>query len=222
MQKEFSKINSFYIADGHHRAKSAFEIALVRREENKNYANYANYIWDMEFNFFMGVLIPDDEIKIIDYNRVIFNVKDKENLLEKISENFEISKVGNEPYSPKKKHDFGMYFENLWYKISAKENLYKNKNLLKKLDVSILYDHIIKPIFEIENLRTDKNIDFIGGTRGLKYLEKLVKENDGIAFSLFPVTIKDIEEIADNNEIMPPKSTWFIPKLLSGLFLHRL
>ncbi len=216
---EFDKIDSLYIADGHHRCASAVKVGLKRREENPNYTG------DEEFNRFLAVSFPCDELEIMDYNRLIrdTNGYTANQLLTLISQNFTFECVkSNEPYKPEEKHTFGMYIDGRWYKLTAKEGTFNENDPVSQLDVSILQNNLISPIFGITDPRTDKRIDFVGGIRGLEELEKRAESDMKLAFSMYPTTLDDLIAIADAGLIMPPKSTWFEPKLLSGLFIHEL
>ena len=209
----------FYIADGHHRCASAVRVAEKRRKENPNFDGTE------EFNFFLAVLFPAESLEIMDYNRVVadLNGNTEEEFLEKISKDFTVENYSDkEAYHPEKKHTFGMYMSGKWYKLSAKNGTFDPENPVDRLDVSILQKNLLTPILNIGDPRTDKRIDFIGGIRGLKELEKLVNGGMAVAFSMFPTTLDDLMNIADADMIMPPKSTWFEPKLLSGLFIHKL
>ena len=215
----FRDIPSLYIADGHHRAASAVNVGLKRRQENPNYSG------NEEFNFFLSVLFPCDELTILDYNRVVsdLNGKTESEFISAVSEKFDCEKKGKEPFSPEKKHTFGMYLSGNWYSLSSKSGSFNNKNPVDSLDVSILQQNLISPVLGIEDPRTDKRIDFVGGIRGLSELQKRVDcENMSVAFSMYPTTLDELMSIADSDLIMPPKSTWFEPKLLSGLFIHYL
>lgn len=216
---EFDKIDSLYIADGHHRCASAVKVGLKRREENPNYTG------EEEFNRFLAVSFPCDELEIMDYNRLIrdLNGYTRNQILTLISENFTFEAVGgSEPYKPTQKHTFGMYVEGRWYKLTAKEGTFDPNDPVSQLDVSILQNNLISPVFGINDPRTDKRIDFVGGIRGLKELETRADKDMKLAFSMYPTTLDDLIAIADAGLIMPPKSTWFEPKLLSGLFIHEL
>lgn len=216
--EEFSNIPSLYIADGHHRAASAVKVGLKRREANPNYTG------DEEFNFFLCVVFCADDLAIMDYNRVIadLNGNTKDEFINKISDKFEVEKVGNSAYKPEKRHTFGMYLENEWYCLKAKDGTFYEKDPVKSLDVSILQNNLISPILGIDDPRTDKRIDFVGGIRGLGELERRADSDMKLAFSMYPTTLDELMAIADAGLIMPPKSTWFEPKLLSGLFIHEL
>lgn len=210
---------AFYIADGHHRCASAVNVGKKRREKNPQ-CNGTE-----EFNFFLAVLFPAKTLAIMDYNRVVkdLNGYNKDEFINKIEEKFEVIKTDSkEPFSPKEKHTFGMYLDNTWYMLKSKAGTFNENDPVERLDVSILQNNLLSPILNIGDPRTDKRIDFIGGIRGLEELERRVKEDMTVAFSMYPTTLDDLMDIADANKIMPPKSTWFEPKLLSGLFIHKL
>ena len=210
---------AFYIADGHHRCASAVNVGKKRREENPQYSGTE------EFNFFLAVLFPAKTLAIMDYNRVVkdLNGNTKDEFINKIEDKFQVAKTDSkEPFSPKAKHTFGMYLDSEWYVLKAKSGTFNENDPVERLDVSILQSNLLSPILSIGDPRTDKRIDFIGGIRGLKELERRVKEDMTVAFSMYPTTLDDLMDIADANKIMPPKSTWFEPKLLSGLFIHKL
>ncbi|QCX34525.1 DUF1015 domain-containing protein [Caloramator sp. E03] len=215
----FSKINNIYIADGHHRAASAVKVGLKRRSEN------ANYNKDAEFNYFLSVLFPSSHLYIMDYNRVVkdLNGLSIDEFLNMVTGKFYITLYEkSEPFKPQEKHTFGMYINNKWFILKAKEGTFDESNPIEKLDVSILQNNLLRPILGIDDPRTSDRIDFIGGIRGLKELEKKANKFNGVAFSMYPTTIDDLMDIADVGEVMPPKSTWFEPKLRSGLFIHKL
>jgi len=220
LQNNFKSIPYLYIADGHHRNASAVKVGLKRREINTNYDKNA------EFNFYLSVIFPDNQLQIMDYNRV---VKDLNNLtesefLDKIEKKFDIEQYKeNDCYKPVKMHTFGMYLNHKWYILSAKDEIINENDPVASLDVSILQNELLNPILGIQDPRTDKRIDFIGGIRGLNELVKTVDSgNMKIAFSMYPTTMEQLMNIADANKIMPPKSTWFEPKLRSGIFIHKL
>lgn len=215
---EFDKIPSLYIADGHHRAASAVKVGLKRRESNPDYTGCE------EFNYFLSVVFCADDLAIMDYNRVIadLNGNTKEEFIEKISDKFNVEKVGTEAYKPKKAHTFGMYLDSEWYCLSAKEGTFDCNDPVLSLDVSILQNNLISPVLNINDPRTDKRIDFVGGIRGLSELERRANSDMKLAFSMYPTTLDELMAIADAGMTMPPKSTWFEPKLLSGLFIHKL
>lgn len=213
----FDKVSNFYIADGHHRNASAVKVGLKRRNENPNYTG------EEEFNYYLSVLFPDSQLAILDYNRVIkdFNGLSKEEFIEKLSEKFEIKKE-NGMFKPSKIHTFGFYTDKQWYSMKAKKEIIKN-DVIESLDVSILQNNVLVPILEIDDIRTSKRIDFVGGIRGLSELEKRVDSGEMVgAFAMYPTSMAELMAIADENKIMPPKSTWFEPKLQSGLFIHTL
>ena len=214
----FSAIPSLYIADGHHRAASAVKVGNMRRKDNPNYTG------NEEFNFFLAVLFSQSELSIMDYNRVIkdLNGLDKDEFISAVENKFTVEKAPVSPYKPNESHCFGMFLDNQWYMLKAKDNTFDETDPVDSLDVSILQNNLISPILGIDDPRTDKRIDFVGGIRGLKELERRATSDMCLAFSMYPTTVKELMDIADNNKIMPPKSTWFEPKLLSGLFIHKL
>lgn len=214
----FADIDYLYIADGHHRSASAVKVGIKRREE------YPEFTGEEEFNYFMSVIFPDEDLYVMDYNRVIkdLNGLSKAEFLDKVKEKFEVEELSNECYKPIEKYVFGMYLEEKWYKLTAKPQIYENEDAVNSLDAAVLQNNLLNPILGIENPRTDKRIDFVGGIRGLKELERRVKSDMKIAFALCPVTIEDLMTVADDGKVMPPKSTWFEPKLRSGLFIHKL
>lgn len=214
---EYKNIPYLYIADGHHRCASAVKVGEKRREGGE-------YDKNAEFNFFLSVIFPCNELKIMDYNRVIadLNGLSTEEFTEKISEKFTVQKTGKEPYSPKERHTFGMFLDGEWYCLSAKEEFINENDPVECLDVSILQNNLISPVLGIDDPRTDKRIDFVGGIRGLSELERRVQNGMRIAFSMYPTSLSELMNIADAGKVMPPKSTWFEPKLLSGLFIHSL
>ncbi|MCX6291761.1 MAG: DUF1015 family protein [Bacteroidetes bacterium] len=213
----FSKIKYTYVADGHHRTAAAALVGKERRDANPNHTGKE------EYNFFLAVHFPDDQLAIMDYNRVVkdLNGMSKENFLEKLSENFTVEERGKTIYKPGKLHTFGMYLDGSWYALTSKTGTYNDNDPIGVLDVTILSDRILTPLLNIKDLRTDKRIDFVGGLRGLGELEKRVNSGEmKVAFALYPVTMKQLINIADSGKIMPPKTTWFEPKLRSGLVLH--
>ena len=215
--KLFKDVPNLYIADGHHRNASAAKVGLKRRNENPNYTG------DEEFNYYLAVIFPSDQLKILDYNRVVkdLNGLSEEEFIKKLSEKFDIVETGGRA-KPDKAYDFGMYMDGKWYMLTAKDEI-KSKDAVKGLDVSILQDNVLIPILGIGDIRTDKRIDFVGGIRGLGELEKRVDSGEmKVAFAMYPTSIEQLMTIADENKIMPPKSTWFEPKLRSGLFIHSL
>ncbi|ATW23573.1 DUF1015 domain-containing protein [Candidatus Formimonas warabiya] len=217
--RAFEQIETLYIADGHHRAASAVKVGLKRRTQ------FPQFRGDEEFNFFLAVLFPDEQLHIMDYNRVVkdLNGHTPDQFLEKVKEKFTVlAYQGTGPCRPPEKHSFGMYLGGQWYLLKANEGTYQENDPMDRLDVSILQNNILTPILGIEDPRTDKRIDFVGGIRGLEELERRVQAGMQVAFSMFPTTIDDLMAIADAGAVMPPKSTWFEPKLRSGLFIHEL
>ncbi len=215
----FAQVKALYIADGHHRAAAATKVGMAKRAKNPNYSG------DEGYNHFLSVIFPDTQLAILEYNRVIkdLNGLSKDELVKKIKENFEFVYEGRSAYKPQEKHFFGMYLNEKWYGLKAKPHSFNGKNPIKSLDVSILHDLIIVPVLNITDPRVDNRIDFVGGVKGLRELERRVDSGEmKIAFSLFPTPLDDLMCIADSNSIMPPKSTWFEPKLLSGIFIHQL
>lgn len=218
MKESFKSINHIYIADGHHRAASAVKVGLSRREKHSSYTG------EEEFNYFLSVLFPEDELMILPYNRVVkdLNGNTKEEFIAKISECFLVNFIGSDPYEPKRKGTFGMHVDGTWYELIAKEALLTEEDPVKQLDVSILQDYLLNPILDIKDPRIDERIDFIGGIRGLGELEHRVKNDMKVAFSMYPTSISELFAVSDANQLMPPKSTWFEPKLRSGIFIHPL
>ncbi len=218
LSEAFKNTDYLYIADGHHRCASAVRVGQKRREENPGFTGKE------EFNFFLAVCFPSDELEIMDYNRVMkdLNGKTADKFITALEDTFTVEEIGEKPYKPEKRHTFGMYLENKWYKLTSKDGTFNENDPVGSLDVSILQKNCITPIFGIDDPRTDKRIDFIGGIRGLTELERRCREDMAIAFSMFPTSLDELMAIADAGEVMPPKSTWFEPKLLSGLFIHKL
>lgn len=214
-----TEIPSLYVADGHHRTAAA---ALVGKEKK---ANNPNHTGKEEYNYFMAVVFPDNQLKIIDYNRVVkdLNGLSNEAFLDKLSEKFDVEEKGEEIFKPISLHNFGMYLNGKWYSLTAKQGTYNDADPIGVLDVTILSNSVLDPILGIKDLRTDKRIDFVGGIRGLGELEKRVNSGEmKVAFALYPVSMKQLIDIADSGNIMPPKTTWFEPKLRSGLVVHKL
>ncbi len=218
IRRAFSEIDSIYIADGHHRAASAVKVGLKRRKEHPDYTG------SEEFNFFLSVLFPHDQLMIMPYNRTVKDLGSlsKEEFIRRISESFTVEYIGAEPFAPAEKATFGMYLKDGWYRLTAKEVLRAITDPVAALDVSLLQDYLLQPILGIEDPRVDKRIDFIGGIRGLKELERRVGEDMEVAFSMYPTSIVELFDVSDAGKLMPPKSTWFEPKLRSGLFIHSL
>lgn len=214
----FQEISPLYIADGHHRSASAVNVALKRRKVLENYTG------EEEFNYFLAVLFPDEELEIMDYNRVVkdLNGLSKEEFLQKLREKFLVEKAVAKPYKPEKSRTFGMCLGGDWYKLTAKEGSFDEGDPVLSLDISILQNNLLNPVLGILDPRTDERIDFIGGIRGLGELEKRVQDGMKVAFSMYPTSIEELMRVADADQLMPPKSTWFEPKLRSGLFIHDL
>jgi len=215
----FAKIPYTYVADGHHRTAAAALVGKERREKNPNHTG------EEEYNFFLAVHFPDNQLRIIDYNRVVkdLNGLTPEALIEKLGEDFEVQKEGTEIYRPEQLHVFSMYLEGSWYKLTAKAGRYNDNDPIEVLDVTILSNLVLNKILGIKDLRTDKRIDFIGGIRGLGELKTRVDSGEmKAAFALYPVSMQQLINIADSGNIMPPKTTWFEPKLRSGLVVHEL
>ena len=217
IEEAFGKIPAIYIADGHHRCASAVKVGLKRREQ------YPDYTGEEEFNYFLSVIFPDEELRILDYNRVVkdLNGLDVAAFLTRIGEYFTVEKKGQAPYRPTKKGMFGMYLEDEWYSLVAKEKI-KSEDAVEGLDVSLLQNYLLDPILGIKDPKTDKRIDFVGGIRGLGELERRVHTDMKVAFAMYPTSIAELFAVADAGRLMPPKSTWFEPKLRSGLFLHEI
>ena len=215
----FKNIEYLYIADGHHRTASSAKVGIKRRKENPDYDGME------EFNYFLSVLFSDEDLFIMDYNRVVkdFNGLTKEELFFQIKNKFDIAKCeGKEAFKPMEEKTFGMYVDGSWYKLRAKPGTWNDEDPLERLDVSILQNNLLNPVLGIGNPRTDCRIGFVGGIRGLKELEYRVETDMAVAFSMYPTTMDDLLIIADSGMVMPPKSTWFEPKLRSGLFVHKL
>ena len=213
----FQNIQQIYIADGHHRAASAVKVGLKRRQENPGYTG------EEEFNYFLSVLFPHDELRILDYNRTVkdLNGRSLTQFLEEIGKNFIVEKAEGQ-VRPEKKGTFGMYTEGQWYHLTAKPELFEGKDAVGSLDVSVLQDYLLGPVLGIGDPRTDQRIDFIGGIRGLSELEKRADSDMKISFSMYPTSITELFDVADQELLMPPKSTWFEPKLRSGVFIHEI
>ncbi len=220
VREAFARIPATYIADGHHRAASAVKVGLKRRAEHPDYTG------EEPFNYFLSVLFPEDQLMIMPYNRVVkdLNGLSKEEFLAAAAKDFIVEAVGSQAYSPAEKGTFGMYLDGVWYALKAKETVLAAVagDPVKGLDVSVLQDHLLGPVLGIGDPRTDKRIDFIGGIRGLGELERRVAEDMTVAFSMYPTSIQELFAVADAGLLMPPKSTWFEPKLRSGIFIHRI
>ncbi len=217
LQTLFYNVESLYIADGHHRCASAVKVGEIRREEKGNYTG------EEEFNFFLAVAFNDEDLEIMDYNRVVrdLNGYTFDEFVNALSDKFEVSELDSRRH-PKEKHSFCMYYDGKWYLLKAKEGTFDETDPVARLDVSILQNNLLAPILNITNPKNDDRIDFIGGIRGLEELERRANTDMKIAFAMYPTTVDDLMSIADAGKIMPPKSTWFEPKLLSGLFIHHL
>lgn len=208
-----------YVADGHHRTAAAARIGLERKAQNPNHTGNESY------NYFMAVHFPDNQLQILDYNRVIrdLNGLSEFQLFEKLNGSFIVEKMGSAIYKPAQLHEFSMYLNGTWYRLTARKGTFDDKDPIGVLDVTILSQQILVPIFDIQDLRTSTRIDFIGGIRGLTALQKRVDQGEmKVAFALYPVSMQQLINIADSGNIMPPKTTWFEPKLRSGLVIHRL
>lgn len=215
----FAEIPSLYIADGHHRSAAAALVGAEKARQNPNHTG------NEEYNYFMAVCFPDNQLTILDYNRVVrdLNGFTPAQILGAISRHFIVEDKGEEIYRPNMLHNFSLYLHNKWYSLTAKPNTYDDSDPIGVLDVSISSKYILKEILDIVDLRTDKRIDFVGGLRGLDELKRRVDSGEmKMALALYPVTMKQIEDIADSGNIMPPKTTWFEPKLRSGLIIHKL
>ena len=215
----FAELPAFYIADGHHRSAAA---ALVGDEKRRNNPNHRG---DEEYNYFLAVCFPDNQLNIIDYNRVVkdLNGLTEEQFLAAVAENFIVEEKGTEIYTPAKLHNFSLYLGGKWYSLTAKEGTYDDKDPIGVLDVTISSNLILDKVLGLKDLRSDKRIDFVGGIRGLGELKRRVDSGEmKVALALYPVTMQQIIDIADTGNIMPPKTTWFEPKLRSGLVIHKL
>lgn len=218
LEELFGQMDRIYIADGHHRAASAVKVGLKRRLENPGYSK------DAPFNYFLSVLFPDDQLLIMDYNRMVkdLNGKSAREFLDALSEKFEVQSMGQQMCRPAQKGEIGMYLEKQWYRIHRRERL-QTSNPVEALDVSVLQNEILDPILGIKDPKTDQRISFIGGIRGLEALkEEVDSQGEGVAFAMYPTDIKELFAVADAGMLMPPKSTWFEPKLRSGLFIYEI
>jgi hypothetical protein len=215
----FATIPSLYIADGHHRSAAAALVGDEKRRQNPAHKG------NEEYNYFMAVCFPDDQLTIIDYNRVVkdLNGLTDEQFIEKLKKNFDVELKGKDIYKPSKLHNFSMYLSGNWYSLTAKAGTYDDKDPIGVLDVTVSSNLILDEILGIKDLRTDKRIDFVGGIRGLGELKRRVDSGEmRVALALYPVSMQQLIDIADTNNIMPPKTTWFEPKLRSGLVIHKL
>lgn len=218
IQDTFAGIDDIYIADGHHRAASAVKVGLKRRQEHPGYDGTE------EFNYFLSVLFPDDQLMIMDYNRVVrdLNGLSTEDFLKKTGEIFKVSELGEKAQPPQRKGQFTMYLEGQWYLLEASEGMLAEPDAVKSLDVSLLQEYLLEPVLGIHDPRTDDRIDFVGGIRGLEELERRTQTDMKVAFAMYPTSIAELFAVADAGLLMPPKSTWFEPKLRSGLFIHEI
>ncbi|MBQ8063876.1 MAG: DUF1015 domain-containing protein [Clostridia bacterium] len=218
LTKLFEDVDSLYIADGHHRCASAVRVGENKRKEHPDYTG------EEEFNFFLAVAFPSEDLEIMDYNRVAKLPEDmtETELFAKIGIRFYIEEAETSPYRPEEPWTFGMYYNRKWYKLVAREDTFDKHDPVASLDVSVLQENLIDYVLDIADPRTNKRIAFVGGIRGLKELERRANSDMDIAFAMYPTTIDQLIAIADAGELMPPKSTWFEPKLLSGLFIHEL
>jgi len=215
----FAAVPALYVADGHHRTAAAARVGEEKKKANPNHTG------NEEYNYFLAVIFPDNQLKIIDYNRVVkdLNGLTAQQLIEKLQAGFEVKEMGTGIYTPNKLHNFSMYLEGKWYSLTAKPGTYNDNDPIGVLDVTILSNLVLEPILDIKDLRTSKRIDFVGGIRGLGELQKRVDSGEmKVAFALYPVSMKQLIDIADTGNIMPPKTTWFEPKLRSGLVIHEL
>lgn len=217
IRQEFEQVESIYIADGHHRCASAVRVSLMRR------GICPDYTGEEEFNYFLSVLFPDDQLMIMDYNRVVrsLNGYSAAEFTDKISQICEVTAMGPEPYQPACKGEMGMYLDDTWYRLTIREERYTN-DPVEDLDVAILQRDILKPLLGIEDPKIDDRIDFVGGVRGLEELVRRVHRDAAVAFAMYPTDIHELFAVSDAGRLMPPKSTWFEPKLRSGLLIHRI
>ena len=213
----FANIPAMYVADGHHRSAAAALVGLEKRKQNPNHTG------NEEYNYFMAVVFPESHLKIIDYNRVVkdLNGLTPEQFIEKLKVSFEVEEKGADIYKPVGLHNFSMYIAGKWYSLTAKQGTYNDNDPIGVLDVTVLSNLVFDKILNLGDLRVSKRIDFVGGIRGLGELEKRVDSGEmAAAFALYPVSMKQLIDIADTGNIMPPKTTWFEPKLRSGLVVH--
>lgn len=217
IRREFDQVESIYIADGHHRCASAVRVSQMRRQSHPEYTGKE------QFNYFLSVLFPDDQLMIMDYNRVVktLNGYTEEAFLDRIRQNFDVEAVGKEPYKPKCKGEIGMYLHDTWYRMKIREERYFG-DVVANLDVAVLQRDLLEPVLGILDPKVDDRIDFVGGIRGLKELERRVHRDSKVAFAMYPTDIHELFAVSDAGKLMPPKSTWFEPKLRSGLLIHRI
>ena len=215
----FKNVPAMYVADGHHRTAAAARVGAEKRAQNPNHTG------DEEYNYFLAVIFPESQLHVIDYNRVVrdLNGLTPDEFLARLGESFDVTDMGTEIYKPTKLHNFGMYLNGHWYSLTAKSGTYNDNDPIGVLDVTGLSNLVFDKILNLGDLRTSKRIDFVGGIRGLSELQKRVDSGEmAAAFALYPVTMRQIIDIADTGNIMPPKTTWFEPKLRSGLVIHKL
>ncbi len=215
--KIFEGIPALYVADGHHRTAAAARVGAERAAANPHHTG------NEEYNYFLAVLFPDNQLNIIDYNRVVkdLNGLTSEQFMEALKKDFDVQEIGKEIYKPNKLHNFGMYLDGKWYSLTAKPGTYDDNDPIGVLDVTVLSNLVLDNILGIKDLRTSKRIDFVGGIRGLGELSRRVDSGEmKVAFALYPVSMKQLIDIADSGKIMPPKTTWFEPKLRSGVVIH--
>jgi uncharacterized protein (DUF1015 family) len=220
LEKLFAeKVPCTYVADGHHRTAAAALVGKEKKDKNQSHRG------DEEYNYFLAVHFPDDQLRIMDYNRVVkdLNGQTPEQFIKRLSDNFDIVDKGTGKYRPRKLHNFSMYLDDRWYSLTARKGTYDDEDPIGVLDVTILTEKVLVPLLDIQDLRRSKRIDFIGGIRGLDELKRRVDSSEmKVAFALFPVSMQQLITIADTGNIMPPKTTWFEPKLRSGLVIHKL
>ncbi|MFO8053869.1 MAG: DUF1015 family protein [Bacteroidales bacterium] len=215
----FEYIPNTYVADGHHRTAAAALVGNEKKQENPNHTGKE------EYNFFLAVHFPDNQLNIIDYNRVVkdLNGMSADEFIQKLKDTFDVEEKGNEIYKPGNLHNFSMYLQGKWYSLTAKPGTYNDNDPIGVLDVTVLSNHVLDNLLDIKDLRTSDRVDFVGGIRGLEELKKRVDSGEmKAAFALYPVSLKQLLDIADSGKIMPPKTTWFEPKLRSGLVVHEL
>lgn len=217
IRSEFEQVDTIYIADGHHRCASAVRVSQMRRDAHPDYSG------EEQFNYFLSVLFPDDQLMIMDYNRVVksLNGYSDEEFVERIGRTFDISAVGTEPYRPRCKGEIGMYLGDQWYCLRIRESQYTG-DAAKDLDVAVLQRDLLEPVLGILDPKVDDRIDFVGGVRGLEELVRRVHKDAKAAFAMYPTDIHELFDVSDAGKLMPPKSTWFEPKLRSGLLIHRI
>ena len=217
IRNAFLQVDAIYIADGHHRCASAVRVSKKRR------AAFPDYTGKEEFNYFLSVLFPDDQLMIMDYNRIVKPGTDfdESSFLDRVKESFALEKMGKEPYKPKTKGEIGMYYRDEWYRLTIDDKCYMG-DPVEDLDVAVLQKQLLEPVFGIVDPKVDERIDFVGGIRGLAELERRVHTDALAAFAMFPTDIHELFAVSDAGKLMPPKSTWFEPKLRSGLLIHKI